>query len=168
MATRRAHEHFFAPFGAEAPAPRVVPDPTLAFPRTIVLAPGAGSTAKVWPGFDALAALLTAQGIAWRFLVGPDDPPRPGAWTGLTLAEVAALASQSAVWVGNDSGPTHLAAAAGARVVALFGPTDPAVWAPPGAAILGFESPPAHVAQSIARMAAEADIRLPHSKKGTA
>src|SRR6185436_8483176 len=158
MPTRRAHEHFFAPFGAEAPAPRVVPDPALAFPRTIVLAPGAGSPAKVWPGFDALARELTAQGLPWRFLVGPDDPPRPDAWSDLTLREVAALAARSIVWVGNDSGPTHLAAAAGARVAALFGPTDPAIWAPPGAAILGFESRPVDVAQSIARMAAEADI----------
>jgi hypothetical protein len=166
--TRRAHEHFFEPFGGAAPAPRVVPDPAFAFPRTIVLAPGAGSPAKVWPGFDALGRELTARGLTWRFLVGPDDPARPDAWSGLTLREVAALAASAIVWVGNDSGPTHLAAAAGARVLALFGPTDPAIWAPPGAAILGFESPPTDVAQSIARMAAEADIRLPHSKKGTA
>ncbi len=36
------------------------------------------------------------------------------------------------VYIGNDSGITHLAAAAGASVVAIFGPTDPAVWAPRG------------------------------------
>jgi ADP-heptose:LPS heptosyltransferase len=36
------------------------------------------------------------------------------------------------VYIGNDSGISHLAAAAGAPVVALFGPTDPAVWAPRG------------------------------------
>jgi ADP-heptose:LPS heptosyltransferase len=36
------------------------------------------------------------------------------------------------VYIGNDSGITHLAAAAGAPVVAIFGPTDPAVWAPRG------------------------------------
>lgn len=168
MPTRRAHQHFFGPFGGEAPPPRVVPDPTLDFPRTIVLAPGAGSSAKVWPGFDALGRELTARGLPWRFLVGPDDPVRPDAWSGLSLREVAALAARSIVWVGNDSGTTHLAAAAGARVVALFGPTDPAVWGPPGAVILGFETPPADVAQTVARTAAEADIRLPHSKKGTA
>ena len=166
--TRRAHQHFYEPFGGEAPPPRVVPDPTLDFPRTIVLAPGAGSPAKVWPGFEELGRELTARGVPWRFLVGPDDPPRPDAWSGLSLREVAALAARSIVWVGNDSGPTHLAAAAGARIVALFGPTDPALWAPPGAAILGFETPPSDVAQTIARMAAKADIRLPHSKKGTA
>ena len=166
--TRRAHEHFFEPFGGEAPPPRVVPDPTLDFPRTIVLAPGAGSPAKVWPGFDALGRELTARNLPWRFLVGPDDPTRPDAWSGLSLREVAALAARSTVWVGNDSGTTHLAAAAGTRVMALFGPTDPALWAPPGAVILGFAAAPADVAETIARVAGIADIRLPHSKKGTA
>ena len=34
--------------------------------------------------------------------------------------------------VGNDSGITHLAAALGAPVIALYGPTDPAVWGPRG------------------------------------
>jgi len=108
MPTRRAHQHFFEPFGGDAPPPRLLPDPTFDFPPTIVLAPGAGSPAKVWPGFDALGRDLTARGLPWRFLVGPDDPARPGAWTGLSLREVAALAARSIVWVGNDSGPTHL------------------------------------------------------------
>ena len=36
------------------------------------------------------------------------------------------------MFVGNDSGTTHLAAMLGAPTVALFGPTDPAVWAPTG------------------------------------
>ncbi len=168
--SRRAHEHFFEPFGDTAPPPRVTPDPGLAanFPRTVVLAPGAGSAAKVWPGFDALAVLLTERRLPWRFLVGPDDAPRPGAMTGLTLPEVAALASRSTVWVGNDTGTTHLAAAAGASVIALFGPTDPALWAPPGATVLGFGKSPGDVAETVARVAVEADIRLPHSKKGTA
>ena len=34
--------------------------------------------------------------------------------------------------IGNDSGMTHLAAAAGTPAIALFGPTDPAVWGPRG------------------------------------
>jgi ADP-heptose:LPS heptosyltransferase len=48
----------------------------------------------------------------------------------LGLAELAALASRACVYVGNDSGPTHLAEAAGARVVMLFGPSDPIVYGP--------------------------------------
>jgi heptosyltransferase III len=167
---RLAHEHFHAPFEGPTPAPRLTPDPNLAagLPRLVVLAPGSGGAGKVWPGFDALAARLTERRIAWRFLVGPDDPPRPGALTDLTLSEVAALASRSLVWVGNDSGTTHLAAAAGARVVVLFGPTNPAIWAPPGATVLGFASSPGDVVQTVARFADGADIRLAHEKKGTA
>ena len=45
---------------------------------------------------------------------------------------LAAILAQAGVYVGNDSGVTHLAAATGAPTLALFGPTDPAVWAPIG------------------------------------
>jgi ADP-heptose:LPS heptosyltransferase len=48
----------------------------------------------------------------------------------LSLGEVAALAREAAVYVGNDSGPTHLAEAAGANVVMLFGPSDPIAYGP--------------------------------------
>jgi len=47
----------------------------------------------------------------------------------LPLPELAALFVH-AIFIGHDSGVSHLAAAAGARCVLLFGPTDPAVWAP--------------------------------------
>jgi ADP-heptose:LPS heptosyltransferase len=48
----------------------------------------------------------------------------------LSLDEVAALSVCAAVYVGNDSGPTHLAEAAGANVVMLFGPSDPLLYGP--------------------------------------
>ncbi len=41
--------------------------------------------------------------------------------------------------MGNDSGPTHLAAAVGCPTVALFGPTDPARWAPVGAHVVAID-----------------------------
>jgi ADP-heptose:LPS heptosyltransferase len=50
----------------------------------------------------------------------------------LTLAQVAALLRRSALYLGNDSGITHLAAAIGAPTVALFGPSDPQKWRPRG------------------------------------
>jgi ADP-heptose:LPS heptosyltransferase len=46
----------------------------------------------------------------------------------LPLDELAAILKQCDFYVGNDSGITHLAAAVGTPVVALFGPTDPRVW----------------------------------------
>ena len=48
----------------------------------------------------------------------------------LALDEVAELARRAAVYVGNDSGPSHLAEAVGGRVVMLFGPSDPVVYGP--------------------------------------
>jgi len=49
-----------------------------------------------------------------------------------TLRELAALMMQCRIFVGNDAGPMHMAATVGCPVVALFGPTDPAVWGPRG------------------------------------
>jgi ADP-heptose:LPS heptosyltransferase len=45
---------------------------------------------------------------------------------------LAALLHHAGLYVGNDSGVTHLAAAWGAPTLALFGPTDPRLWAPVG------------------------------------
>ncbi|HEY1267129.1 MAG TPA: glycosyltransferase family 9 protein, partial [Candidatus Binatia bacterium] len=51
---------------------------------------------------------------------------------GLGLGQLAALLSMADVYIGNDSGVTHLAAAGGVKTIALFGPTDPVEWAPRG------------------------------------
>jgi len=56
-----------------------------------------------------------------------------------TLPEIAALLGLAGAAVGNDSGPTHLAAAVGCPTVAIFGPTDPAVWAPVGAHVAAID-----------------------------
>lgn len=49
----------------------------------------------------------------------------------------------ASAYVGNDAGPTHLAAQLGLPTVALFGPTDPAVWSPrgPGVSVIAPEEP---------------------------
>jgi ADP-heptose:LPS heptosyltransferase len=49
-----------------------------------------------------------------------------------SLKEIADLLTHCRAMIGNDTGITHLAAAIGAPTVALFGPTDPAVWGPRG------------------------------------
>jgi ADP-heptose:LPS heptosyltransferase len=48
---------------------------------------------------------------------------------------LAAVLAQATLFVGNDSGVTHLAASVGTPTVALFGPTDPGRWAPIGPAV---------------------------------
>jgi ADP-heptose:LPS heptosyltransferase len=50
----------------------------------------------------------------------------------LTLEELAGVLAGGRLCVGNDSGVSHLAAALGTPTVAVFGATDPAVWAPRG------------------------------------
>ena len=51
------------------------------------------------------------------------------------LASIAALIASCRAYVGNDSGVTHLAAALGVCVVAVFGATDPLVWGPLGTCV---------------------------------
>ena len=48
------------------------------------------------------------------------------------LTGLAALLGHCSVYVGNDSGASHLAAATGAPTIVLFGPSDPVVWGPVG------------------------------------
>src|SRR5258708_19693431 len=62
-------------------------------------------------------------------------PPRPEMFKTLTnepLLEVARHLQPCRCYLGNDSGITHLAAMLGVPTVALFGPSDPAVWEPVG------------------------------------
>lgn len=56
-----------------------------------------------------------------------------GNWAGsVSLGEVGALAEVASLYIGNDTGPTHMAAAVGCPTVAIFGPSNPSVSAPYG------------------------------------
>jgi hypothetical protein len=94
--------------------------------------PFAGSAKKRWPleRFHELARRL-AGGMPVEWCAGPEDD-LPGARRFEDLYELACWLATARIYIGNDSGPTHLAAAVGTAVVALFGPSDPAVWAPRG------------------------------------
>jgi ADP-heptose:LPS heptosyltransferase len=98
-----------------------------------VIHPFAGSPRKRWPlaRFEELARRLPLP-VEW--CAGPEDD-LPGARRFDDLYELACWLSSARIYIGNDSGPTHLAAAVGTPVVALFGPTDPAVWAPRGSRV---------------------------------
>ena len=94
--------------------------------------PFAGSPKKRWPLelFQELARWLAGR-MPVEWCAGPEDD-LPGARRFEDLYELACWLAGARIYIGNDSGPTHLAAAVGTPVVALFGPTDPAVWAPRG------------------------------------
>jgi heptosyltransferase-3 len=104
----------------------------------VAVHPGSGSRGKNWPRarfFEAARALsrggrfLLAAGPAEAELDPPSDALVAREWP---LARLAAALSHAGVYFGNDSGVSHLAAAVGAPTLALFGPTDPALWAPVG------------------------------------
>jgi heptosyltransferase III len=98
-----------------------------------VIHPFSGSPKKNWPleKFHALATELEKT-MPVRWCAGPDDPPEPEAVRFDNLYDLACWLASAALYVGNDSGITHLAAAVGTPVLAFFGPTDPAVWGPRG------------------------------------
>ncbi len=110
--------------------------------RPALLHPGSGGPKKNWPAdrFLALARGLAAAGLAAAWVLGPAEagfqpPARDAALRGLSLPGLAAAAGSARIFVGSDSGVAHLAAAAGAPCVVLFGASDPAVWAPRGALV---------------------------------
>lgn len=94
--------------------------------------PFAGSMKKRWPleRFQELGQRL-ARHIPVEWCAGPEDE-LPGARRFDDTYELACWLATARIYIGNDSGPSHLAAAVGTPVVALFGPSDPAVWAPRG------------------------------------
>lgn len=61
---------------------------------------------------------------------------------GLDLLTLAGVLAQASLFVGQDSGVTHLAGLMGVRTVALFGPTDPARWAPSGPKVTVLQGAP--------------------------
>lgn len=118
----------------------------------LLLHPGSGGREKCWPPerFAALAGRFIEAG--WQVLVveGPADgsaatallaalpAERAQLVAGLALPQLAALLAHACsgerarLYVGNDSGVSHLSAWLGVPTLALFGPTDPAIWAPRG------------------------------------
>lgn len=117
----------------------------------LALHPGSGSPAKNWPVVRfAELVRVRARGVPWLLVSGPadDEVSRPLAGlpgavraTNLPVRVLGALLSRAALYVGNDSGVTHLAAASGAPTLALFGPTDPATWSPVGPRVEVVASP---------------------------
>jgi heptosyltransferase III len=99
----------------------------------VIIHPFSGSPRKNWPmeRYRELADSLS-ETVPVEWCAGPEDN-LPGASIRIAdLYELACRLAGAGVYVGNDSGIAHLAAAVGTSVVVLFGPTDPLVWAPRG------------------------------------
>lgn len=123
----------------------------------MAVAPGSGARRKNWPlalYYELSRALSWEYGLRVAWLAGPAERemlPYLGPLakaqgqlllTNLPLARLAQVLSRCRLYIGNDSGLTHLAAAvAGPEVLALFGPTDPRVWAPLGPRVRTLRAP---------------------------
>lgn len=98
-----------------------------------VIHPFSGGARKNWPleKFRRMARGIERY-MPVRWCAGPEDPPLDDAVRFDDLYDLACWLASASLYIGNDSGITHLAAAVGTPVLALFGPTDPGVWAPKG------------------------------------
>jgi ADP-heptose:LPS heptosyltransferase len=114
-------------FAAATPAP---PQPRC------VIHPVAATPEKTWKaeGFLAVAHHLQQAGMQPVFIGAAADDL--SAFTshrtvrGASLSEIKQLLAGASLFVGNDSGPAHMAAAFGLPVVAIFGQSDPDIWGP--------------------------------------
>ncbi|MEX0830204.1 MAG: putative lipopolysaccharide heptosyltransferase III [Nitrospirales bacterium] len=112
----------------------------------VLLHPTARYTFKAWPleRFAAVADWVSERGIRVALIGSQRERPIGQQLVNLTkhkpinlmgrtrLSQLTALMNRSLLFIGNDGGPMHMAAAVGCPVLGLFGPTDPAVWGPRG------------------------------------
>lgn len=115
----------------------------------VILHPGSGGHAKCWPldRFATLAQSLLQLNLPVLPLLGEVEldtwPPEVlDLWTRCLgarfcrdLQELCDVLRTARLFIGNDSGPTHLAAQLGLPTLALFGPTDPRRWCPLGPSV---------------------------------
>jgi heptosyltransferase-3 len=115
--------------------------------REVLAHPGSGSAAKNWPAehWRQLAGKWLAQDDGLRLaIIGGEADGAPLAvlrdlaadqrvrlLENLPLPELAGELGAARFYLGHDTGISHLAALCGTPSLLLFGPTDPAIWAPP-------------------------------------
>jgi ADP-heptose:LPS heptosyltransferase len=107
--------------------------------KTFVIFTDSRGAEKQWLHFNGLTALIFRSIPDARVAWCAGQPGKPEVvvpadrflnLTGCPLDQMIALVRQPAVFIGNDSGPMHLSAASGNRVLAIFGPTSPRRFGP--------------------------------------
>jgi ADP-heptose:LPS heptosyltransferase len=115
--------------------------------NVIVLHPGSGSRKKLWPlkhFLELFRHLQSKPDRKFLIILGPAEGPEiqqafakletPNLILakGLSLVQLASVMKGCRIFIGNDSGISHMAAALGLPTLAIFGPTDHRVWSPRG------------------------------------
>jgi ADP-heptose:LPS heptosyltransferase len=107
--------------------------------NSIAIAPGSGSIRKNWllERFQTIADYLESQGYQVFWIAGECEAEftfrdKDQLLRNTDLVSLSRFLHGCTLFIGNDSGVTHLAAASGCPVIALFGASNPAIWAPRG------------------------------------
>ncbi|MCM8769751.1 MAG: glycosyltransferase family 9 protein [Candidatus Omnitrophica bacterium] len=112
-------------------------------PYYLVIHPGSGSRSKNWPAENFSHLVENLKKVRpIRILLGPAEKqaesfwknflPRPEIILSDDPGQLLKVFQSARLFIGNDSGVTHLAAALGVKTLAIFGPTDPTIWGPRG------------------------------------
>ena len=114
--------------------------------QNVVVHPGSGGNNKCWPAdrFEKLVSVLRDQGRSVTVIYGEVEretwpheklnhwQEQLGAQFIPDLDQLVDVFEQAGMFIGNDAGPTHLAAAMGLHTIVLFGPSQPRIWSPRG------------------------------------
>ena len=121
----------------EIPRARLFAQPKLNARPYAVLHPMASAPDKTWPSSNFLQVadhLENRLGLEPVFIAGSGESVDAFAnyrtLAGAPLEQTKSLLAGASLFVGNDSGPAHMAAAFGLPVVVLFGSSDPDIWRP--------------------------------------
>jgi len=120
----------------EIPRAKLIAAPSPIPAPYAVIHPFASASGKTWPAgkFIEISQRLRESGLDPIILAGPTDEPAQfhhyQTWRNEPIERVKSLLAGAQLFVGNDSGPAHIAAAFGIPIVMLFGESDPVIWAP--------------------------------------
>ncbi len=103
-------------------------------PPYAIFHPTASAASKAWPAERFVQIANRLQGLVPVFIGGPGEDLSAFSifecHAGAPLDQMFSLMQSASLFVGNDSGPAHVAAAFGVPSVVLFGPSNPCIWAP--------------------------------------
>ncbi len=110
--------------------------------RRVIIHPGSGSATKNWPleRFLLLAEKLRRNGCSVLWMAGPAEegleiPDSFAQVRNRSIADLVYLVGQCDLYIGNDSGISHCAAATNSSCILIYGPSDPVVWRPYGTGV---------------------------------